>query len=130
MPGTPVIPKSMQASYAAFQFAPATKVGDQLILSGQLGIGEDGKAIADLEAQFTRAFESVGEILAEAGLGFEDVVDLFTFHVGLQSHLETFMKVKSNFIKEPFSSWTAIGIVELAVPGAAVEIRATAMLRD
>ncbi|MFN3233320.1 MAG: RidA family protein [Alphaproteobacteria bacterium] len=129
MPGTPVIPKNMQGSYDAFQFAPGTTAGDQLILSGQLGIGEDGQAIPDLEAQFTRAFESVGEILAEAGLGFEDVIDLFTFHVGLQDHLETFMKVKAKFIKEPFPSWTAIGIVELAVPGAAVEIRATAMLR-
>ena len=128
MPGTPVIPESMKGSYQAFQFAPGTKAGNQLILSGQLGLNENGAAIEDLEAQFTRAFENVGEILTEAGLDFGDVVDLFTFHVGLQDHLETFMKVKANFIKEPFSSWTAIGIVELAVPGAAVEIRATAAL--
>ena len=126
MAGTPVIPSSMQSMYQSFQFAPGTQVGNVVILSGQIGVGDDGQAIADLEAQFTRAFDNVGEILKEAGLSFDDVVELLTFHVGLQDHLETFMKVKANYIKEPFPSWTAIGITELALPGAALEIKATA----
>jgi enamine deaminase RidA (YjgF/YER057c/UK114 family) len=49
-----------------------------------------------------------------------------TFHVGLQEHLTTFMAVKDNYLKEPYSAWTAIGITELAFPGALVEIRVTA----
>lgn len=130
MSTTPVaiIPKSMRPMYEQFEFAPATRVGNFLILSGQIGVGADGKAIEDLDAQFTAAFEAVGEILAEAGASFDDVVDLHTFHVGLQSHLETFMAVKSRFIKADFPSWTAIGCTELAVPGAAVEIKATAVV--
>lgn len=125
---TAIIPDSMRAGYEQFEFAPATRVGDFLILSGQLGIGPDGKAIEDLDAQFTAAFKAVGEILTEAGASFDDVVDLHTFHVGLQSHLETFMAVKSRYIKADFPSWTAIGITELALPGAAVEIKATAVV--
>lgn len=123
-----IVPDSMRTTYEQFEFAPATRVGDLLILSGQLGIGPDGAAIADLDAQFTAAFEAVGEILAEAGASFDDVVDLHTFHVGLQDHLATFMAVKSRFIKPDFPSWTAIGITELALPGAAVEIKATAVV--
>lgn len=126
MVGKPIIPDSMRSSYEAFQFAPATRVGDLLILSGQIGVGPDGNAIADLEAQFTRAFELIGQILHEAGLSFDNIVDLHTFHVGLQAHLGTFMKVKAKYITEPFPSWTAIGVVELALPGIAVEIKATA----
>ena len=38
------------------------------------------------------------------------------------------MAVKSRFIKPDFPSWTAIGCTELALPGAAVEIKATAVL--
>lgn len=125
---TTIIPDSMRAGYEAFEFAPATRVGDLLFLSGQIGAGEDGKAIEDLEAQFERAFELVGIILAEAGCSFDDVVDLHTFHVGLQAHLATFMKVKSRYIKAEFPSWTAIGVVELALPGIAVEIKATAVV--
>jgi enamine deaminase RidA (YjgF/YER057c/UK114 family) len=126
MAGKPIVPESMRRSYEAFQFAPATRAGDLLILSGQIGVGPDGKAIADIEAQFVRAFEQVGEILREAGLSFADVVDLHTFHVGLQSHLAAFMQVKARYIAEPFPSWTAIGVSELALPGVAVEIKATA----
>ena len=124
-----IIPTPMKAGYEAFQFAPATRVGDLLLLSGQLGLNPDGTAIEDLEAQFTAAFESVGLILKEAGCTFDDVVELQTFHVGLQSHLETFMKVKGEYITAPFPSWTAIGITELGVPGAVVEIKATAVVR-
>ncbi len=126
MAGKPIIPDSMRGSYEAFQFAPATRVGDLLILSGQIGVGPDGNAIPDLEAQFARAFDLIGQILHEAGLSFDNIVDLHTFHVGLQSHLGTFMKVKARYITEPFPSWTAIGVVELALPGIAVEIKATA----
>lgn len=126
MVGKPVVPASMQHSYEQFEFAPATRAGDLLILSGQIGVGPDGKAIADLEAQFERAFDQIGEILHEAGLSFADIVDLHTFHVGLQAHLGTFMKVKSRYVTEPFPSWTAIGVTELALPGIAVEIKATA----
>jgi len=46
--------------------------------------------------------------------------------VGLQEHIGAFMKVKDEFIKEPYPAWTAIGITELAVPGARVEIRVRA----
>ncbi len=122
------IPESMRPGYEAFEFAPATRVGDLLFLSGQIGAGPDGKAIEDLEAQFERAFELVGTILAEAGAGFDDIVDLHTFHVGLQDHLATFMKVKSRYIKPDFPSWTAIGVVELALPRIAVEIKVTAVV--
>jgi len=69
-------------------------------------------------------------VLAAAKLGFSDVVEMTTFHVGLQQHLGTFLAVKDRYLTAPYPAWTAIGIVELAVPGALVEIRVTARLRD
>jgi enamine deaminase RidA (YjgF/YER057c/UK114 family) len=47
MVGKPIIPASMRGSYEAFQFAPATRAGDLLILSGQIGVGPDGKLHAN-----------------------------------------------------------------------------------
>jgi enamine deaminase RidA (YjgF/YER057c/UK114 family) len=55
---------------------------------------------------------------------------LTTFHVGLREHLGTFVAVKDRYLEAPYPAWTAIGVVELAVPGALVEIRVTARLRD
>ena len=37
-----------------------------------------------------------------------------------------FMLVRDEYLAEPWPAWTAIGISELAVPGARVEIQVTA----
>jgi enamine deaminase RidA (YjgF/YER057c/UK114 family) len=67
-------------------------------------------------------------VLREAGLDFGDVIELTTFHVGME-HLRTFADVKDRFLAEPYPAWTAIGVSELAFPGGLVEVRATARLR-
>jgi enamine deaminase RidA (YjgF/YER057c/UK114 family) len=124
-----VIPASMQSMYDRFHFAPATRSGDFLLCSGQIGIGPDGRAPADPTAQFTLAFEAVKAVLAEAKLDFSDVVELTTFHVGLLQNLGAFMAVKDRYLPEPFPAWTAIGVSELAFPGGIAEVRVTAALR-
>ena len=88
--------------------------------SGQIGSGDTA------EEEFRSAWQLVGEILAEAGLDYSDIIEFTSYHVGLQEHLGDFMKVKDEFIKEPYPAWTAIGVSELAVPGARVEIRVRA----
>jgi enamine deaminase RidA (YjgF/YER057c/UK114 family) len=125
-----VVPKGMEIAYDQFHFAPAVKTGRWLRCSGMLGTDEKFQAVVEPEAQFTRAFENVVAVLAEAGLDLADVVEMTTFHVGLQQHLGTFIAVKDRFLAAPpYPAWTAIGISELAVPGALVEIRVTARLR-
>jgi enamine deaminase RidA (YjgF/YER057c/UK114 family) len=64
--------------------------------------------------------------LRVAGLAFEHVVEMTTCHVGLRSHLNAFIKVKDEFVSEPYPAWTAIGVTELITEGALVEIRAIA----
>jgi enamine deaminase RidA (YjgF/YER057c/UK114 family) len=125
-----IVPKGMEMAYDGFHFAPALKTGRWLRCSGQLGTDEKFAAIPEPEAQFAQAFENVKRVLAAAKLDFSDVVEMTTFHVGLQQHLGTFIAVKDRYLAAPYPAWTAIGIVELAVPGALVEIRVTARLRD
>jgi 2-iminobutanoate/2-iminopropanoate deaminase len=54
-------------------FSDAVRVGDTLYLSGQLGIGADGKLPDGIEAQTKLALENVGAILKRAELGYGDV---------------------------------------------------------
>jgi 2-iminobutanoate/2-iminopropanoate deaminase len=54
-------------------FSDAVRVGDTLWLSGQLGIGADGKLPAGIEAQTKQTLDNIGAILKRAGLGYEDV---------------------------------------------------------
>ena len=57
----------------ALPFSDAVRVGDVLWLSGQLGIGADGKLPDGIEAQTRQALDNIGAILKRAGLGYEDV---------------------------------------------------------
>ena len=123
-----VIPKGQEVLYDRFHFAPAVKDRDRLFCSGVIGIGPDGKCAPDPETQFRQAFESLGAVLREAGASFSDVVELTTFHVGLQQNMRTFAKVKDEYLRKPYPAWTAIGVTELAMPGGLVEIRAIARL--
>jgi enamine deaminase RidA (YjgF/YER057c/UK114 family) len=125
-----VVPEGMEGFYEQFHFAPAIRTGNWLRCSGQLGTDEKFVAIVEPEAQFAQAFENVKRVLAAADLDFRDVVEMTTFHVGLREHLATFLAVKDRYVAAPYPAWTAIGVVDLAVPGALVEIRVTARLRD
>ncbi len=93
-----VIPKGMENYYDQFHFAPAVKDSNRLYCSGVIGVGADGKVPADPETQFTQAFELLKSVLTTAGVSFSDVIEMTTFHVGLQAHLPTFLKVKDRYL--------------------------------
>jgi len=54
-------------------FSAATRVGDVVYLSGQIGVGPDGKLPEGFEAQAKQTMENVGAGLKRVGLGWGDV---------------------------------------------------------
>ena len=124
-----IIPPSMQSFYDGYHFAPAVIDGDHLRCSGVIGVNmADGQVPGDPETQFKQAFDNLAEVLEAGGASFADITEMTTFHVDLQANLAAFMKVKDEYVKEPYPAWTAIGTPELALPGGLVEIRVTARL--
>jgi enamine deaminase RidA (YjgF/YER057c/UK114 family) len=123
-----VNPDSSRTLYDQFHFSQATKANGMLVCSGQIGTGPAGAIPADLADEFRNAWTAVGRVLEAGGARYTDIVEYTTFHVGLQKTLGTFMKVRDEFLKAPWPAWTAIGVSELAVPGAHVEIRVLARL--
>ena len=121
-----ILPEAMKRTYENFKFAPAQRHAGVVYVSGQIGTGEGGRVPESEEEEFRNAWQGVGAVLKEAGLDYSDIFEFTSYHVGLQEHMGKFMKVKDEFIKEPYPAWTAIGISELAVPGARVEIRVRA----
>ena len=121
-------PPGTQALYDNFHFSQGVCVGELVLCSGQLGTNADGSVPADLAAEFRNAWGAVGKVLAARGMNHAHIVEYTTFHVGLAGQVGTFMKVRDEFISAPWPAWTAIGISELAVSGAHVEIRVTARL--
>ncbi|MCZ6459495.1 MAG: RidA family protein [Gammaproteobacteria bacterium] len=120
-----IVPEENQNQYQNFHFASAVRSSGLLLCSGQIGAGADG--IPDsVEEEFQNAWKAIGTVLEEAGLTYNDILEYTSYHVNMHDHLGTFMKVRDKFVSEPWPAWTAIGITELAIPGARVEIRVTA----
>jgi enamine deaminase RidA (YjgF/YER057c/UK114 family) len=125
-----IIPPAMQLLYDVFHFSPATRVGDTIWVSGQVGLDAQMKAGVGMGAQARLAFESLKAILEAAGASLADVVELTTFHTGLQRDLEAFTAVKDEYFPSRYPSWTAVGVTELALPELCIEIRAVAVARS
>ena len=126
MPIETIVPESDKSLYNNFHFAPAVRSGNLVICSGVIGSGGDGKVPEAAADEFRLAWQGVGQVLEEAGLNYDNIVEYTTFHVGLNAHLADFMKVRDEFLSEPWPAWTAIGVTELAVRGGRVEIRVIA----
>lgn len=107
-------------------FARAVRTGHLVFLSGLTGTAPPGYLADDPAEQFHLAFGQVGDCLRAAGLTYRDIVEMTTYHVGLNAHIDTFTTVKDAYIEAPYPAWTAIGVSELLTPGALVEIRVTA----
>ena len=130
MEGKTGVPPGWEDWYSDWRYAPAVISGDFVFVSGCTGTQTDGTISNDPEQQIRQAFQNVGRALAAAGASFTDVVEMTTYHVGLAGQLESFRRVKDEFISEPYPAWTAIGIAELVEPAAIIEIRVTARRRS
>jgi enamine deaminase RidA (YjgF/YER057c/UK114 family) len=125
---TALAPAELARASRPFNYSPGVLVtgGRLVICSGQVGLGPDGRAIADPEEQYAAAFDNVGRVLAEAGAGFGDLVELVTFHTSFDG-FDLFRAVKDRYVLGPvYPTWTGVAVSALAVAGLLVEIKATA----
>ena len=125
-----IVPEFGKSAYKNFHFSQAVKSGGLLVCSGQIGTRPDHTVPETPEEEFRNAWKAVGVVLKEGGLGFEDIIEYTSYHVGLSKHIRAFMKIRDEVLSEPWPAWTAIGISELAIPGARVEIRVMARVRE
>lgn len=123
-----IIPPGTEAIHDTFHFSPATRVGNTIWVSGQVGLDAEMRPALGMEAQARLAFEYLKGTLAAAGASLADVVELMTFHTELQRDIHTFGAVKDEYFPNRYPSWTAVGITELALPGLCIEIRAVAVV--
>lgn len=110
-------------------FSAAVRVGPVVYLSGQIGIGADGKLPAEFAEQARQTMTNVGGALQQAGLGFDDVFKC-TVMLADMSHWEDFNKIYVSYFKpERLPARSAIGASGLA-RGAQVELECLAHARS
>ncbi|WP_241462524.1 RidA family protein [Tateyamaria sp. ANG-S1] len=125
-----IVPEGMQDLVRDWRMSPALVSGDHVFLTGFNGCPVDGPPSANPVAQMRVAFDTVTEVLAAGGLGWGDVVDMTSFHVGLRDHLEAFKAVRADYVQDPYPAWTAIEVAGFAIDGVCVELKIVARLPD
>ena len=116
--------------FEAFRYSPAVRAGGLLYVAGQVGVRPDGTVPGDAPEQIDLAFQRLGAILQHEGLGFEDLVDLTSYHVRIDEQLQAFREIKDRYVTRDFPAWTIIGVAALARASLLIEIKAVAALRD
>ena len=123
-----IVPAPFQGHYDAYHFSPATRVGDMVWVSGQVGVDADMQPAEGIQAQAQIAFECLTLILEKAGASLADVVELTTFHTDLHGDINAFTAVKDQYFPSRYPAWSAVGVTQLALPGLLIEIRAMAVV--
>jgi len=106
-------------------YSQAIKAGNLLFASGQLGINPaTGELPASFAEQAEQSLKNVKAILAEAGLGFENVVKATVFMSDM-ANFGALNEVYGRYFVKPYPARSAVAVKELP-KGALVEIEVIA----
>jgi enamine deaminase RidA (YjgF/YER057c/UK114 family) len=110
-----VFPADRHALYDVHRYSPAIRSGDLLFVSGQVGSRPDGSPEPVFEDQVRLAFANLRAVLAAAGLTFDDVVDVTSFHTDPEKQFESMLAIRAEELgAPPYPTWTAVGVNWLA----------------
>ena len=110
-------------------FSEAVRVGDLVILSGQVGVEPGSLDLVEggVAAEARQTMENIRSVLEANGLSMKDVVKC-TVMLDDISQWAAFNEVYSEFFEPPYPARSAFGADGLAI-GAAVEVECQAAVR-
>lgn len=110
-----------------FRYSPAVRVGDLVMVSGQVGVDPDGNAVeGGFLEQARQALENLGSVLELAGSSIERVAKI-TFYLTDQAQFEHVPALREEFFSEPYPADTTVVVQALARPGLLMEVEAIAV---
>lgn len=117
-------------SFEAAPLSQATKVGDTIYVSGQLGVDPQTEELVsdDVKEQAEQTFENIAPVLEAAGASLDDIVNTTVFLSDL-GHYEAVNEVYGEYLNEPYPSRSAIEVGDLVLDGD-VEIEVIAYIGD
>ncbi|WP_334193442.1 RidA family protein [Pararhodobacter sp.] len=130
MPAKALVPPGSETAARALSLSPGVLSQGHVFVTGMTGSDPSGAMPADPETQFRNAFDKIAAVLAEAGLGMGDIVEMTSYHIDIRKHFDLFAAVRRDYVQPPFPAWTAVEAGGLRREGALVEIRVIAAMRD
>lgn len=112
---------------APYYIAPAWRVGDLLMLSGQAAISGDGAIVGedDFDAQLAQTFANIERVLAAAGSDLSKVVKVVIYMTDM-AHFPKIVEARQKYFTAPYPADTTVEVKSLALPELMVEIDVTA----
>ncbi|TDB87715.1 RidA family protein [Actinomadura sp. KC216] len=116
--------------YEPYRISQAIRAGGFIHVSGQAGIDENGRTVpGGFLEQGRQAFRNVQRVLAEAGADLGDVVKIGIFVRDMAADLDDVIRLREEFLSEPYPADTLLEVSSLAQPDWRIEIEATALAR-
>jgi 2-iminobutanoate/2-iminopropanoate deaminase len=112
---------------ASAPFSAAVRIGDTIIISGQVGLDESGSLVPGVGGQTRAALKAIKDILEGLGASMADVVQVRVFITDFATYAD-YNEAYREFFSEPFPTRATLGTSELAL-GAGIEIEAVAVRR-
>jgi enamine deaminase RidA (YjgF/YER057c/UK114 family) len=124
-------PDALTKPAAYSQVVEVTTPGRMIFISGQIGVGGDGKLVGgDFRAQAMQVFENLKFALEAVGARFEDVVKMNSYIIEIehQAILRDVRKLYMNMAAPPAS--TSVRVGGFAREGVLLEVEAVAVLPE
>lgn len=112
-------------------YTDAVRAGNLLFVSGCIAVDGEGRLVGgdDVVAQARQVLRNVGEILAAAGAGPQDVVKVTLFLTDVDDRAKI-NPARREFFGDARPASTLVEVSRLAVPGAKIEVEAVALIPD
>lgn len=121
-----LVPQTVRPPFARYSHGVEIAPGARLVLcSGQLGIGADEHVPQDAGAQAKLCFDNIAAILAEAGMGLENIVRINAY-VTDRAYLRAYMDVRDRLFADPAPASTLMIVSGFARPEFKVEVEVLA----
>jgi enamine deaminase RidA (YjgF/YER057c/UK114 family) len=111
-----------------FYIAQGYRVGDLIVLSGQVAMTEDGTMIeGDFDTQAEATFRNIQRALEAAGSSLDKVIKVTIYLTDMQAHRSRIMELRQKWFTPPYPADTLVGVKELGHPSRLLEIEAIAL---
>lgn len=119
-------PKSVAPPAGNYTHGIATPAGAHwLHISGQIGTAPDGSVPPDIEGQVENCWKNILAILADAGMGVEDIVKVSAF-VTKTDYIVPYREARKRIVGEARPASTLVVVSSLVRPEWLCEVEAVA----
>jgi reactive intermediate/imine deaminase len=115
--------------YARYLLSQGIRVGDLLLVSGQVGINEAGELVSldNFETQADQAFRNLSRVLEAGGSSLDRVAKVTIFLTDMAANFPKVVELRRRWFSRPYPADTIVEVRSLYRPEVLLEIEAIAV---